>query len=473
VGRLRWAPPQPVTPWTEPRACTSFGPACPQPASGGVSYLDVGPTSEDCLYLNVWSPAGSPDERLPVMVWIHGGSFVIGAGSMPVYDGQNLAKRGVVVVTINYRLGPLGFLAHPALAQESATQSTGNYGLMDQIEALRWVSRNIAALGGDPGRVTVFGESAGAISILDLLVSSQSEGLFQAAIAESGILLDAGFDGVTTAATLQQAEQAGEAYAAKLGVDPNKDVAAQLRAKSVDELLAAAAGYDNLLDGGLSWKPCVDGLVLADLPTRLWEAGKQMKVPLLIGSNKDEGNAFLQQLNVPPSEYQAYMDKIFGPYAEQALALYPAPQPSDVLPALSRMLTEVGFASTARFAAELMSESQPPSAASAYLYQFTRVPFGNPLGAFHSVEIPYVFGNLDLFSSLGKIEPTDRDLSAAMMGYWTRFAATGNPNGDAAPAWPQYEANTDQHLELGDQIRTGSGLYKQASDLADKVRGLR
>jgi para-nitrobenzyl esterase len=471
VGQLRWAPPQPVIPWTEPRACTSFGPACPQPGSGGVSYLDVGKTSEDCLYLNVWSPATSPEERLPVMVWIHGGSFTTGAGSMAVYDGRNLAERGVVVVTINYRLGPLGFLAHPALAQESAIQSTGNYGLMDQIEALGWVSRNIAAFGGDPARVTVFGESAGAISILDLLVSSQSEGLFQRAIVESGILLDAGFDGVTTAATLQEAEQAGESYAAKLGVDPNGDVAAQLRAKSVDELLAAAGGSDNLLAGGLTWKPCVDGLVLADLPTRLWEAGNPLKVPLLIGSNRDEGNAFLQQLTIPPSQYQAYMDKIFGPHADQALALYPAPQPADVLPTLSRMLTEVGFASTGRFAAELMSRSQPP--VSAYLYEFTRVPFGNPLGAFHSVEIPYVFGNLGLFSTLGTVGQTDRDLSDAIMGYWSRFAATGDPNGDAAPAWPIYQASTDRHLELGDQIKTGSGLYKQACDLADEVRGLK
>jgi para-nitrobenzyl esterase len=471
VGDLRWQPPQPVSPWTDTRACTSFGPACPQPTGGDLFYLSVGPTSEDCLYLNVWSPAKSSSDRLPVMVWIHGGSFVTGAGSMPVYDGQNLAKRDVVVVTINYRLGPLGFLALPALSRESTQGSSGNYGLLDQLAALQWVQRNIAAFGGDPKRVTVFGESAGAISILDLLVSPQSTGLFQAAIAESGILLDAGFGGVSTAATREDAEKAGEVYAAKLGVDPTGDVAAQLRAMSADQLVAAAGGGETLMDTGLAWKPCVDGLVLADLPSRLWAEGKQMTVPLLIGSNKDEGNAFLAGLSIPPELYDTYMRKLFGQYADEALALYPAKQASEVLPALSRMLTEVGFASTARFAARTESQAPLPHG-SASLYEFTRVPLGNPLGAFHAVEIPYVFGNIGLFASLGTLEQTDYDLSDAIMGYWTRFAATGNPNGDGATVWPEYDPATDEHLELGDTIKTGSGLYKEACDLADKVRGI-
>jgi para-nitrobenzyl esterase len=470
VGQLRWQPPQPVTPWTETRACTSFGPACPQPTGGDLFYLSVGPTNEDCLYLNVWSPARSATDRLPVMVWIHGGSFVSGAGSMAVYGGQNLAKRNVVVVTINYRLGPLGFLALPALSQESAQGSSGNYGLLDQLAALQWVQRNIAAFGGDPRRVTVFGESAGAISILDLLVSPRAEGLFQAAIVESGILLDSGF-GASTAATRDDAEKAGEAYAAKLGVDPAGDMAAQLRAMSVDQLLAAAGGSESLMEAGLAWKPCVDGLVLADLPSRLWAESRQMKVPLLIGSNKDEGNAFLAGLSIPPGLYETYMRKLFGQYADEALALYPVKQTSEVLPALSRMLTEVGFASTARFAARTESQAPLPRG-SASLYQFTHVPLGNPLGAFHAVEIPYVFGNIGLFASLGTLEQTDYDLSDAIMGYWTRFAATGNPNGDGATVWPEYDPATDEHLELGDTIKTGSGLYKEACDLADKVRGI-
>ncbi len=470
VGDLRWEPPQPVTPWTEPRSCTSFGAACPQPKSGEMFYLDVGPTNEDCLYLNVWSPARSAKERLPVMVWIHGGSFTTGAGSMAAYGGQNLAKRGVVVVTINYRLGPLGFLSHPALSAGSDLGVSGNYGLLDQIEALRWVQRNAAAFGGDPARVTVFGESAGAISILDLLVSPLAEGLFQAAIVESGIMLDLGF-GVSTTGSLEEAEKAGEAYGQRLGVDPAGDAATQLRSLTPDQLLAQAGGAETLLDTGLTWKPVADGVVLPDLPTRLWSEGRQTKVPLLIGSNKDEGNAFLQGLAIPPALYEAYMRRIFGPYADEALALYPVLQPEDVMPALSRMLTEVGFASTARFAAGAMSGSTTTPSAPSYLYEFTRVPLGNPLGAFHAVEIPYVFGNAGLFASLGKLEQADNDLSAAIMGYWARFAAGGDPNGEGAPPWPPYAPATDQYLELGDTIRTGSGLYKEACDLADKVRG--
>jgi para-nitrobenzyl esterase len=217
----------------------------------------------------------------------------------------------------------------------------------------------------------------------------------------------------------------------------------------------------------------VDGVVLADLPSRLWAEEKQMKVPLLVGSNKDEGNAFLEGLTIPPAQYETYMGKVFGQYAEKALALYPATQATDVLPALSRMLTEVGFASTARFAARTESESPTLPRGSACLYEFTRVPLGNPLGAFHAVEIPYVFGNVGLFSSMGKLEQADYELSDAIMGYWTRFAATGNPNGGGAPAWPEYDPATDEHLELGDTIKTGTGLYKQACDLADKVRGLK
>lgn len=479
VGDLRWRAPQPVIAWEDTRACTAYGPACPQPKEGAEFYLDVGQQSEDCLYLNVWSPAKASSERLPVMVWIHGGSFVTGAGSMEVYSGQNLAKKGVVVVTINYRLGALGFLAHPALSKESDKGVSGNYGLLDQLAALQWVQRNIAAFGGDPAKVTVFGESAGAISILDLLVSPLSEGLFQRAIAESGILLDSGF-GVSTTSDLVTAEKAGADFAGRLGIDPEGDVAAALRAVTPEQLLAADPTPPTLMEIGLTWKPIADGYVLADAPTRLWADGKQMSVPLLIGSNSDEGNLFLQGLTIPPALYQLYMSKIFGPYGDEALALYPASESAaEVTKPLSRMLTEIGFASTARFAARQMSGSVPspapegaPAGAPVYLYQFTRVPLGNPLGAFHSVEIPYVFGNAGLFTSLGGLEQADYDLSAAMMGYWTRFAATGDPNGGGAPAWPKYQADTDQHLELGDAIRTGAGLYRQACDLADKVRGV-
>lgn len=485
VGDLRWKPPQPVAPWTEPLACTAFGPACPQPGASDSFYLDtlaVGAIDEDCLHLNVWSPAESAEEQLPVMVWIHGGSFETGSGSMALYDGQKLATGGVVVVSINYRLGPLGFLAHPALSAESAEGVSGNYGLLDQIAALRWVQRNIAGFGGDPANVTVFGESAGAISILDLLVSPSAEGLFHRAIAQSGILLDHGF-GVSTTGTLEGAEAAGEHFAERLGIDATGDIPVQMRAKTPDELLVAAAGLaedSGLVEQGLTWKPVADGHLLPDLPSRLWAAGERHSIPLLIGSNADEGNAFLGGLSVSPEDYEAQMGKIFGDHVQGALALYPASTGQETLTGLSRMLTEVGFASTARFAARSMStgggaagsSASDAEAAPAYLYWFTRVPLQNPLGAFHGVEIPYVFGNADLFAFLGTIEKVDYDLSAAIMGYWTRFAATGDPNGGGAPKWPRYEAASDQHLELGDSIQVGAGLYREACDLADRVRGV-
>jgi para-nitrobenzyl esterase len=482
VGDLRWRAPQPVTPWAEPRACTAFGPACPQPSSAEAFYLAVGETSEDCLYLNVWAPDPSSDvadqsrrlqdeddDLLPVMVWIHGGSFETGAGSMAVYDGANLASMGVVVVTINYRLGPLGFLAHPALSAESQDGGSGNYGLLDQVAALKWVQRNIAAFGGDPQRVTVFGESAGAISILDLLVSPLAEGLFQRAIVQSGIILDQGF-GVTTNGTLAQAEEEGVAFAERLGVEASlapAEIAAALRAKTPEELLAVSGQSGSVMEQGLRWKPVADGYMLPDVPTKLWAEGRHHKMPLLIGSNLDEGNLFLQGLTLEPAQYEQQMQAVFGPYTQEALALYPVKSADDITPAFSRMLTEVGFASTARFAARAMSATGSP----AYLYQFTRVPFDNPMGAFHGVEIPYVFGNTALFSVMGAIEQADTDLSAALMRYWTGFARSGVPEYEGAVEWPAYEASSDRYLELGDTVEPGAGLYREACDLADRVRG--
>jgi para-nitrobenzyl esterase len=478
VGELRWKPPQPVTSWTEPLPCTEYGPSCPQSGDAGPFLLEsfsIGPTSEDCLYLNVWTPAESPGDRLPVMLWIHGGSFESGSGSMGVYEGANLATRGVVVVTINYRLGPLGFLTHPALSAESVDGVSGNYGLLDQLAALGWVRDNIAAFGGDPSRVTVFGESAGAISILDLLVSPLAEGLFQRAIPQSGILLDSGF-GISTARTLDAAEAEGEEYVADLGIAAagraGAEVLAEMRAKTPEELLAAAqilSERNSLLEAGLAWTPVADGRLLPDLPSTLWAEGRQHDVPMLIGSNADEGNAFLEDLQVSTGTYEATMQHIFGGYADEGLALYPVGAGGDTLTPLSRMLTEVGFASTARFAATESSRAGAP----AYLYEFTRVPLKsmNPLGAFHGVEIPYVFGTAGLFGSLGPIEDADYRLSATIMGYWTRFATTGDPNGGNAPAWPRYDPASDMHLQFGDAVTpAGPGLYKEACDLAGRIR---
>jgi para-nitrobenzyl esterase len=392
-----------------------------------------------------------------------------------------------VVVTINYRLGPLGFLSHPALSAASATGTGGNYGLLDQIAALEWVQANIGSFGGDPGNVTVFGQSAGGISILDLIVSPLAEGLFQRAIAQSGIIMDQGF-GVQMAATKEQAEATGEAFAEALGVDPSADVAAQMRAATPRELLAAAeemaSGLDSL-DRILVWKPVVDGFVLPDLPSRLWLSDRHQEVSLLIGTTADEAKLFLPSLVMSQTRYETEVHRIFGDFAEEALGLYPGEGPGGATKGISRMLTEVGFASTARFAASVMSSGSAAGSGEVidehrsdkglpgvYLYEFTRVPFRNPLGAFHAVEIPYVFGTLGLFDRLGLVQPVDRELSKRVMTYWTRFAATGDPNGESEEFWPEYREATDLHLELGDVITVGSRLYDEACDFADRVRGL-
>jgi para-nitrobenzyl esterase len=468
VGDLRWRAPRPVKAWEAPRVCTQFGPVCPQPSMIEGFSLSAGATSEDCLYLNVWSPAASNRQQLPVMVWIHGGSFETGSGSMDVYNGRYLAAEGVVVVTINYRLGPLGFLSHPVLSAEAESGVSGNYGLLDQIAALQWVQRNIEGFGGNPGNVTVFGESAGGISILDLIVSPPAKGLFKRAIVESGVLMDQGF-GVKMAATREQAEAAGEVFAERLGVDPTGDVAAQLRAEAVDDLMSVASGLKSdaaEVERILFWKPVVDGYLLPDMPTKLWASGQYQRVSLLIGSNADEADLFLPGLIMTKARYDAVVQEIFGDRSSEVLALYPGTGVKGPTQAIGRMLTEVGFASTARFAARIMSADGE----GVYLYQFTRAPLPSIMGAFHAVELPYVFGTTDLFSWLGVVKQVDTDLSATIRGYWTRFAATGDPNGDGAPVWPKYGEASDTHLRLGETIGTASGLYKDACDFADRVR---
>jgi para-nitrobenzyl esterase len=462
VGELRFKEPQPVKGWKDVRACTEYGPACPQKDSGEISGGDVGQTSEDCLYLNVWTPAKEPTDTLPVMVWIHGGGFTTGAGSLPIYNGKNLAASGVVVVTVNYRLGPLGFLAHPALSGENAEGSSGNYGLLDQIEALKWVQRNIAGFGGDAGRVTVFGESAGGISVCDLMVSSLTAGLFQRAISQSGPYTALSFPSGSIR-DLATAEATGERFATALGCEDAADVAAAMRGKSVDELLQASEEMKSPLTGTLKFGPVIDGWVLEEDPAVLFAAGRQHNVPLLVGTNADEGTIFAPKVTL--GEYRALVAFVYGDSATEVLAMYPAGSDQEAQASLQRLITEMGFAAQARFAAACVADS----GSSSYLYQFTQVidnPLAKGLGSFHGLEIPYVFGNLDAFGSYG-VSPRESDLalSRAIMGYWASFAANGIPAGEVA--WPAYQPSTDQNLELGKTIVVNTGLYKQQCDLAE------
>ena len=467
VGELRWKPPQPIASWKQVRNSTVFGPSCPQP-----NQQDAGKFSEDCLYLNVWTTAASPAERLPVMVWIHGGAFNIGSGSQPEYDGRNLAGKGVVLVTINYRLGPLGFLVHPLLSKESAQDTSGNYGLLDQIAALKWVQRNIAAFGGDPDRVTIFGESAGSKSVTLLMISPLSAGLFQRAIAESGgpmigsEYLNPAYDG-----NMAKASKRGQELASKLGCGNTEDVLAAMRAKSAQELVEAAGCKAGRFDDeGLVFTPVFDGRVLPKDPVAAYSGGQQHDVPLIIGSNLNEGNYFIQdEKDLTIEKYQSFLKSKFADNWARAFELFPAHEAKDVAPALDRILTVAGYAQPARFVAQSMEQKK----SKAYLYQFTRRPgtaMARKLGVYHSVDLAYVFGNMNKSDGYDDI---DMGLSRRMMDYWVNFAKTGNPNRQGLADWPAYKSESDLNLEFSDTIHTNKNLFKKDCDFISRMNRIR
>jgi len=469
IGELRWKPPAPYRAGTGSRPAREFGPACPQSerlslwtrsiaaAFGTQDKLVTRPlvTNEDCLYLNVWTPAlGERAHRRPVMVWIHGGSNLNGEGHTSWYDGLALARRGVVVVTINYRLGGLGFLAHPALTAESPNHSSGNYGLLDQLEALRWVQRNVAAFGGDPGRVTVFGESAGSIDILHLMVSPLAKGLFHRAIAESGAPMGA-------TQRLGQAEAAGQQLESGLGIGSG-DALAAMRARPAADILA---GIDRLLLAGKYIPgPNVDGWVLPDVTGRAFAEGTLLRVPLLIGSNAREMTTlriYLPRVERTPEAYGAWLTATVGPAAERVRALYPATTAGDVEGAVIDLTTDLYFTCPSRFAARSVSKGGSP----VYLYWFTRIrPAGQALGAYHGAEINYVFGTQEAWLPR---DTTDDTLADAMQRYWVAFASDGRPAVSGLPEWPAYTQAADQHLQLGPTIAVGSGLKREACDLTE------
>lgn len=467
VGELRWREPQPVEPWDEILVCEEFGPACPQPASDWTGMLDVGETDEDCLYLNVWTPAGSPEERLPVMVWIHGGAYVSGAASLPIYDGHNLAEKGVVVVTVNYRLGALGFMAHPLLSAESPHGVSGNYGLLDQVAALEWVRDNVEVFGGDPDAVTVFGESAGGMSILNLMCSPLAEGLFGRAIVQSGPMLDLGLP-INRVPTLEEAEKTGEEIAKELGYDDAEDGLAALRDLPPQSLVEASSGGNEFFSP-INFSPNIDGYLLPERPSDVFATGGQHPVPLLTGVNANEGTVFLPDVTM--TQYRLMGNYLYGQYADEVEALYPARSEGEVKAAMDRLITELGFGASARWTAERTAETGKP----AYLYLFNHAPQDpriQQLGVFHGLDIMYVFGNLDEVGMEG-VGETDYALSESMMKYWTAFAASGDPNGSGAPVpWPAYAADAAEFIELGEVINVSANLFQEAYDLMRKINGL-
>lgn len=441
VGDRRWKRPQAPASWTGVRDAKEFSPVCMQTPYPETSpyYTPLGAVSEDCLYLNVWTAAKASRERRPVMVWIHGGGYTRGSGATPTYNGEYLASKGVVVVTINYRLGIFGFLAHSELTRESDVHSSGNYGLLDMIAALQWVQKNIAAFGGDPKRVTIFGESAGSSAVNFLMASPLAKGLFQRVIGESG----ANFSRRTTLADMEKT-------GSQLGS------LAELRAKSSGDLLKTPG----------SFRPNVDGWFLPDDVSAIFAQGKQSDVPLIAGYNHDETRTLAPlpaDANAQTILDQAH--KRYGDFASEFLKLYPAGSDDQAKESYYESSRDAGMGWEMRtwVRAENKTAKSP-----AYLYYFTRVPPGpnsERYRAYHAAEIQYVFGNL---RPARPWEDADRKVSAAMSSYWVNFATTGNPNGKGLPRWPSYDAKTDGSMEFGDTVGVKHNVNKSGLDFFDR-----
>jgi para-nitrobenzyl esterase len=431
VGELRWKPPASAVQWSRVRNATEFGARCMQGrVFDDMVFRDPGP-SEDCLTLNVWVPADAT-AKLPVMVWIYGGGFVAGGTSEPRQDGHNLAKHGVVVVSMNYRMGVFGFFTHAELSAESGKKAAGNYGLLDQVAALEWVQRNIAAFGGDPANVTIFGESAGSFSVSALMSSPLAKALFHKAIGESGAAF---YSHGLPFKFLQEREQEDAPLAAALGV---KTLAA-LRAVPAEKLLAAAMKKE----GGktvFQFSPSVDGYFLPEPIPVIFAKGKQNDVPLLGGWNHDEGDSELNGNQEPDAAmYKAAAEKEFGARAPEFLKLYPGRTDAEA----RRSLQDFNGDGFIAWSTWKWLEAQKTSGKQAvYRYRFDlSLPAGDRdegLGAYHSAEIEYVFGQLDSKGLPWRAE--DRELSGQMEKYWTNFARSGDPNGAGLPKWPAYAA---------------------------------
>ncbi|HEU5078515.1 MAG TPA: carboxylesterase family protein [Opitutaceae bacterium] len=437
VGDLRWCVPRPAEKWEGVRDATKFG---PDPYQRG----GKGNVSEDCLYLNVWTPAKRADEGVPVLVWIYGGGFAEGGTSGPWVTGEHLARKGVVFVSINYRVGSLGFLAHPELSAESPHHASGNYGLHDMIAGLRWVQKNIAAFGGDPNRVTIFGESAGGIAVSMLSASPQARGLFHGAISQSGGSF--GPHRLTTypgenMKLLADAERAGEAYAKSAG------------ARSLAELRRLPPG--KLPDGwgtGTGW-PIIDGWVIPDDQYKLYQAGHYNDVPVIVGYNSDEGLSFTREKT--PEEYLALTRKRFGPFADRLLELYPSGENS--IPRSARdLMRDAAFGWHTWSWARLQSSTGKSKVFFYYFDQHPAHPANSPEadhGMAHGPDVAYVFQTLDRKNP--DLTEGDWAISETVATYWANFAKHGDPNGPGVPAWPRFTESDGQLMYFKNEAYPG------------------
>jgi para-nitrobenzyl esterase len=412
------------------------------------------------LTINVWTPSPAATAHAPVMVFIYGGAFVHGGSNQSTYDGTLLAARGVVAVTFNYRVGIFGFLAHPALTAEDAHGSSGNYGLLDQQAALRWVHANIAAFGGDPGNVTVFGESAGSMSVCAQMTSPPAVGLFHRAIGESGPC-------TFITMPLATAESLGQTIAQTLGCATATDALACMRGQTVDALLAAAPDASDVTTGGAKLWPNIDGYVLPVAPTLALAAGSAPAIDGFLGGiNQDEATLFTQNKTIATeADYEAAVTAILPTHASDALALYPAANYASPKDAYNALITDLLFTCATR----AQIQSLVSHGTRSYEYLFTRVtPLGRAsgLGVYHSSELAFVFGTL---SAVSGMTAADEAFSDQVMGYWTRFAATGDPNATGT-AWSPRTATTDAYLALGDSIEPATGLHAATCDVIQTWR---
>jgi para-nitrobenzyl esterase len=482
VGDLRWKPPQAVKNRQAVRKADKFGPRCMQRSIFGDMNFRSNGMSEDCLYLNVWTPAKTGREKLPVLVYFYGGGFVAGDGSEPRYDGESMARKGMVAVTVNYRLGVFGFFAHPELTKESQHKASGNFGLLDQHAALLWVQRNIAAFGGDPKRVTIAGESAGSVSVSAQMASPLSKNLIAGAIGESGSII-----GALSAVPLAQGEQMGVRFAAGLGKG-DAPTLAELRAIPAEQLLEATA------KPGTPWfVPTVDGYFFPKSPAEIYAAGEQARVPLLAGSNSEEMGYFAILGREKPTveNYRKALQRLYNDQADEVFKLYPASTETEVMDAAQDLAGDRFISySTWKWVDLATKTGGKPT----YYYLYSRPrpamrsEMGNavpglaggvmtgpqaaanqrpqPRGAVHSAEIEYAMGNLDS-NKVYAWTPDDYKVSKVMQEYFANFIKTGNPNGAGQPNWPRFE--TGQRMIIDVNTRAESDKVRARYQFLDQL----
>jgi para-nitrobenzyl esterase len=445
VNELRWKAPQPLASWRDTLDCTQFGASPvqndPKPFMMWTQEFITPdqPLSENCLFLNIWTPSVNAEGKLPVLVWIHGGGFVSGSGACPVYDGEALAKKGIVFVSINYRLGIFGFIAHPELTRESDTRSSGNYGLMDQVEALRWINKNIAAFGGDPTQITIAGQSAGSMSVQALVASPLANGLFNKAIAESG-----GLTG-RSSVSLSEAEANGILLSTKANV---KDLEA-LRQLPADRVLELAGTFPYG-----SFAPIVDGHVIPGDPGDIFDEKKHNDVALLAGWVTGDGDLVMRDVKTA-AEFKAYAKETYPTRSNDFLMLFPSGSDDESKTSQRRL-------GLSRFAALPAHQWALANTGKSYLYEFTYVPTDKPgfpnYGAFHTSEVPFALHTLAFWDRPWTDQ--DRTVEKYMSSYWVNFVKTGNPNGEGLPAWKPYTASEGVIMVMGKEPVSQPGYFK-------------